>query len=205
VSRGNVVQHCIDIDKNLDDGFQSGSRKSGKGVVRDVTVTGNRFIEWNRPEDHPLRGRLQGIGLFDGIYENWRIENNLVIVRQGNGITVLGGRNTRVVNNTVVNPEPGNGKAPFIRIGKHKDGRLPEGNAVVNNIAMTFMLAPGTRAGHNLEAKYRGLIFKADDVTPQRTGPAFGASDPAWQPAHDLNGRPRPTAGGDLGALESTP
>ena len=40
------------------------------GPVTGMTVENNTFIEWNSPVVNPLRCALQGIGFFDGPYQN---------------------------------------------------------------------------------------------------------------------------------------
>src|SRR5690606_12571794 len=73
----------------------------GTGVVRGVVIRGNVFINFTDP-DREFAGSAQGIGCFDGFFEDWVIENNVVVVNHWHGITLLGARNVRVVNNTVV-------------------------------------------------------------------------------------------------------
>ncbi len=97
----NLVRNCVDTDTNHDDGFQAWVNSSTKptGLVLD----GNFILEWvATPKDHPLRCRLQGIGLFDGIYRNLTIVNNVVSATQYHGISIYGADNAIIANNTVV-------------------------------------------------------------------------------------------------------
>jgi hypothetical protein len=215
VFRANRVRNCYKVDDNHDDGFQSWTRGSGEGgrrgsvgagVVRGVTVSGNRIEEWSRPEDHPLRCTLQGIGLFDGFYEDWTIENNIIAVSHWHGITMLGARNGRVVNNTVINvrPEVGGGR-PWIMVTAHKDGRPSFGVDVRNNIAPAYKLE-GAEWGNNIVLRFpRALFSDVRGLVPNPDGRAAGAADPAWQPPTDIDGRPRPASGGDAGAIQGRP
>ena len=73
----NVVKNCYDVNDNHDDGFQSwsvGEGGVGTGVVKDVTLRGNTFINYTDP-NQLHRGTLQAIGCFDGFFENWVVEN----------------------------------------------------------------------------------------------------------------------------------
>ncbi|SET42256.1 right-handed parallel beta-helix repeat-containing protein [Oceanicella actignis] len=208
---GNLVHNCVATGSgNHDDGIQSWSvgknRRAGSGVVRDVTLSANRIFEWDRPGSARLACSLQGIGLFDGVYENLTIENNLIVVDQYHGITVMGGKNVRVVNNTVLNRRPGPQARPWIMFRAHKNGARFGGNVAANNMAMKFSLPDWTLSRRNLRIRYPGLVIRdrsAGDYRPRPDGPAHRAADPAFQPPRDLNGAPRPASGGDLGALES--
>ena len=55
---------------------------------------------WHPQQPH--RGALQGIGCFDGMFVDWIIENNVIIVDHYHGITLGGARGCRIVNNTVI-------------------------------------------------------------------------------------------------------
>lgn len=131
---GNTIDTCVDVDGNHDDGFQSWSTgpdgTAGGGVVRDVLVEGNVILNG----DHPLTCHLQGIGLFDGFFEDWTIRDNVVVVNHWHGITVMGGRRVRVEGNIVVDSEPGRPGAPWITVTAHKDGRASEDSEISGNV-----------------------------------------------------------------------
>lgn len=136
---GNGVQNCVKVDGNHDDGFQSWSRgpdgKPGAGVVRGVTVRGNAFRSYAAAPG-PLTCQLMGISLFDGMYQDWLIEGNVVEVDALNGIVVLGGENVRVIGNLVRNRTPGADRIPQITVAAHKDGRPGGGNLIAGNRAV---------------------------------------------------------------------
>ncbi|GIK22424.1 MAG: hypothetical protein BroJett005_18380 [Ignavibacteriota bacterium] len=72
----NTIKNEYDVDENHDDGFQSwsyGSGGVGTGTVKNVTLRGNTIINFEDP-NQPYRGNLQGIGLFDGMFENWIVD-----------------------------------------------------------------------------------------------------------------------------------
>ena len=47
---------------------------------------------------------MQGIGCFGGMYIDWAVENNVVIADHWHGITFARLRDSRIVNNTVLDP-----------------------------------------------------------------------------------------------------
>jgi hypothetical protein len=135
----NIVKNCYDVNANHDDCFQSwttlknedGSQKP----VKNITLRGNLFINFEDPKQ-PFRGTLQGIGCFDGPYENFVIENNVIMIDQWHGITVMGAINCKVINNTVVDPDPATLPGPcWIMIrGTKKNSENASGSVVRNNI-----------------------------------------------------------------------
>lgn len=135
----NTIDTCVRIDDNHDDGFQSWSLdaqgRPGKGVVRNVRVERNRIVNG----DHPFTCQLQGIGLFDGFYEDWVIKDNTIDVDHWHGITVMGARNVIVSDNVVTDFRPGKPGAPSITIMAHKDGRLAENSSVERNVTQPWL------------------------------------------------------------------
>ncbi|MBN2137373.1 MAG: right-handed parallel beta-helix repeat-containing protein [Sedimentisphaerales bacterium] len=138
--RRNIIKNCYDVDDNHDDGIQSwsvGEAGVGTGVVKDVIIEGNIIINYSDPAQK-YKGTLQGIGCFDGFYENWVIANNIVIVDHWHGITLGGARNCKIINNTVVDINEKSPGPPWILIGKHKNGAESRGNLIRNNLAKAF-------------------------------------------------------------------
>lgn len=161
----NTVKNCYDVNANHDDGFQSWSvgpdGKVGTGQVTGVVLRGNRIINYEDPRQ-PFRGTLQGIGLFDGTYVDWVIEHNVVITDHWHGITVLGARNTRIVNNTVLDINETRPGPPWIMIGNHKNGTPPQDSAVRNNRATAFRIAEtGVASDRNLLIENPAAFFVA--------------------------------------------
>ncbi|MEM1045874.1 MAG: right-handed parallel beta-helix repeat-containing protein [Pseudomonadota bacterium] len=219
--RGNTIRNCYVVDDNHDDGIQSWSLdaegRAGRGEVVGVVLSGNTIINHEDPA-HPLRCNLQGIGLFDGIFVDWVIENNVVVVEHGHGITVMGARNVRAVNNTVVDLVPEGPWQPWVTITAHKDGRLPEDSLIANNLAHSYNLEKGFDAAgfvtgptgvalrDNMEIDDPDRFFvdaAAFDFRLRESSPAIGAGNAADAPAVDRSGAPRSTGGAvDLGAYE---
>lgn len=135
----NRIANCFHVDGNHADGFQSWTRGPdgdvGKGVVRDVVLRGNEILNYTGRRG-PLTCNLQAVGLFDGMFENWLIEDNLIEVDMWHGITVMGGRGTRVSGNTVRNIGSFPPGPPAIRIIAHKDGRAGGGNLIEGNLVV---------------------------------------------------------------------
>jgi len=135
----NIVKNCYDVNGNHDDCFQSWTTRKNedgsKKPVKNITLRGNVFINFEDPKQ-PFRGSLQGIGCFDGPYENFLIENNVIMIDQWHGITVMGAVDCKVINNTVVDPDPATRPGPcWIMIrGTKKNSKGASGSVVRNNI-----------------------------------------------------------------------
>ncbi len=144
-----------------DDGFQSWTFNE---PVKNMVIKGNQIADLTDP-NLPLKAKImQGIVCFDGFTEDWVIEDNLVITHHSHGISLYGANNCKIVNNTIVkNPYklflPSHN--PWIRINKHKDGRLSNANLTRNNIMTSSFQDeyPGT-FDHNYVGSSYGLIFQ---------------------------------------------
>ncbi len=144
VYRHNIIKNCYNVDDNHDDGIQSwsvGQGGVGTGTVKNVVIEANIIIN-NSDPNQKYKGTPQGIGCFDGFYENWLIANNIVVVDHWHGITLGGARNCKIINNTVVDIKQGEPGPPWIVIDKHKNGSKSTGNLIRNNLAKTFPSKP---------------------------------------------------------------
>jgi hypothetical protein len=197
-------------DGNHDDGFQSwsvGPGGVGTGEVTGVVLRGNVFINSTDPND-PLRNSMQGIGCFDGFFVDWVVENNIVITDHWHGISFYGMRDSRIVNNTVIDMDSQSPGPPWIMVHAHKDGS-PSSNIVVrNNLATDFSLdANALTSDHNLEfvQANAGALFVAPpyDLHLRASAAAVDAGSLSLAPPLDIEGVPRPQgAAVDLGAYE---
>lgn len=212
VFRGNRIEDCVQVNNNHADGFQSWSRgpkgESGKGTVHGLTISHNIIREWAHPTVSPLRCSLQGIGMFDGMFEDITIENNFVQVSAPHGIAVVGARRVSITHNTVINNRTIHKKFPWIRLGPHKNGTPSTDGTIANNIAtgVSFIRKPEFRitASGNLTGMAPARIFMdpaKGDFRPRPGGPAEGKGDPAQSLPVDLFGAPRDAAP-DIGAIE---
>ncbi|MEO5561104.1 MAG: choice-of-anchor Q domain-containing protein [Dokdonella sp.] len=196
-------------DANHDDGFQSWSIGSdgqvGTGQVTGVTLRGNVFINATDP-NNPLRNSMQGIGCFDGFFVNWVVENNVVITDHWHGISFYGMRDSRIVNNTVIDLAGGQPGPPWIMVHAHKDGR-PSTNVVVRNNLSTDYSIEGTSItnDYNVLIGNPAALFVAPpfDLHLVPGAAAIDAGSATFAPLLDADGVTRPQGAGiDLGAYE---
>jgi hypothetical protein len=214
VFKYNFVANAIKVDENHDDGFQSWSR-DGQPVIG-VVLRGNQFFtSYNHPNPD-LLSTFQGIGCFDGYYEDWLIVNNLVAISHYHGISLYGARNSRIINNTVVDDSlhADDPMVPWIRLTAHKDGSYGEGNVVRNNIGRLSCIDTGVTIDHNVDPGVRsGDLLNYDayfedrmayDFSLKSSAPAVGAGTSDLAPEIDIRGRKR-GAKIDTGAYQDTP
>ena len=93
--------------------------------------------------NNPLNGSLQGIGCFDGMFDNWIVENNVIISNTYHGISFYGMTNSKIANNTVIDQVPDDNVSPWILITDHKDGTESANCSVFNNIVSSSVSIKG--------------------------------------------------------------
>lgn len=203
----NTVTDCVQINANHADGFQSWRRTV---PVDGLVLDGNTFIEWSHTKISPLRCKLQGVGLFDGFYENLVIQNNVVSVSGYHGLSVYGARNAKIVNNTVVSASGNPSKSPWLGIFPHKNGTPSTDVMVANNLAMSFR---GTSNATNRVVSvantvitYPATVFsdvKSFDYVPKAASGYIDTANMLYAPKTDVMGTSRPQGKGpDRGAFE---
>jgi len=207
----NVVKNVYvdgDMDDNHDDGFQSwsvGPDGVGTGEVRGVVLRGNLILNYEDPAQ-PFRATLQGIGCFDGTFVDWVVENNVVITDHWHGITLLGARSSRIVNNTVLDVNDETPGPPWISIDAHKDGTAPEGCVVRNNLATDFTSADTVTEDHNTVIEDAAALFvdvAGHDLHLREGAAVIDQGGTELAPALDADRIARPQGAGiDLGAYE---
>lgn len=206
----NTVKNCYDVNGNHDDGFQSwsvGTNGSvGDGTVYGLILRGNTILAYEDP-DQPFRGTLQGIGCFDGMFEDWVVENNVIVTDHWHGITLLGAVNCNVVNNTVIDPNTTSPGPPWIRVSKHKNGTPCSGCLVRNNLVTALNNAEqGVEEDHNIIVEYYDAFFidaAAHDLHLKPGCLAVDAGKKEKAPVSDRDQVTRPFGSGwDIGAYE---
>ena len=207
----NRVQNNLvgdDFDDNHDDGFQSwsvGPGGVGTGAVTGVVLRGNVFLNATDPAN-PLRSAMQGIGCFDGFFDDWTVENNVVVTDHWHGISFYGMRDSRILNNTVIDLAGGQPGPPWIMVHDHKDGPPSERVLVRNNLATDYSLdGIEVTADHNLDAGNAASLFvdAPFDLHLREGAPAIDAGSAESAPWFDADRVPRPQgAGFDVGAYE---
>ena len=210
VFENNTVKNSYSVDDHHDDGFQSwsvGEGGVGTGEVVGVVLRGNTFINYE-DANQPHRGSLQGIGCFDGTFVDWVVENNVVITDHWHGITLLGARNSTVVNNTVTDPNGERPGPPWISIQSHKNGTAPTGCVVRNNLTTALNNAEGVLEDKNItfamdEASTYFVAPDGRDLHLHQDAPAVDAGTATGAPPLDRDRIPRPQGDGiDVGAYE---
>jgi hypothetical protein len=209
IVRNNMVTDCVRINANHPDGFQSWQLT---GSLDGLILDGNTFIEWSNSKSSPLRCKLQGIGLFDGPYDNLIIQNNVVSVSATayHGISVYGARNAKIVNNTVVAISGNPAKSPWLGIFPHKNGTPATDVLVANNVAMSFKGTsnPTNRVASvsNTVITYPATVFsdvKTFNYVPKAASGYIDTANMLHAPKMDIMGASRPQGKGpDRGAFE---
>jgi hypothetical protein len=198
-----------DGDTNHDDGFQSwsvGPGGVGTGVVKGVVLRGNVFINRDDP-NQTLQNAMQGIGCFDGTFEGWVVENNVVMTDHWHGISFYGVRSSRIVNNTVIDINDVSPGPPWIKVAPHKDGTPSQDVIVANNLATDYQLeGMNVTDDHNTKLTDLTAYFVSPatfDLHLLPNAPAVDSGNAMYAPALDADGIARPQgAGVDLGAYE---
>ena len=209
----NLVKNARDVNDDHRDGFQSwsvGPGGVGTGVVRNIVLRGNVIIGYEDPA-LPFAGTLQGIGCYDGTYEGWLVENNVVITDHWHGISFYGAQNVRIVNNTVLDLNSVSPGPPWIMITDHKSGQRSQNCVVRNNLTTALNLdGDSITSDHNLllPSNLTGyfLDLAHHDVHLALGSPAIDQGSSIQVPALDADEHARlqgPAV--DVGAYEKAP
>ena len=209
----NIIENCFKVDDNHDDGIQSWAPKDiavSERRISNLRLDGNTIFEWSEDRKHPLRCRLQGIGLFDGMFYGTEIVNNLVVVDHYHGISIYGALRSKVLNNTVVHAHATGVKSPSIRLNDHKKGYKSDRNIVANNIAMGYINQSSDLAafpiGKNATISYPNRIFRdinSRDYRLRGESELNNTANRDVSPEFDINGIARDNeVNPDFGAFE---
>lgn len=203
IVKKNRIANNYDVDANHSDGIQS---FIGSGVIENLIIDSNIIYEEDDPAK-PFKGGLQGIGLFDGFYNNVVITNNVVVVEATHGIAIYGFNNLLIANNTVAG-----GGTQHIFARHHKDNRPSDGWIIKNNLAELISIdssfgGTGTSSNnivytdpndHFMAADYVNRIY---DFSLKAISSALGAGTATDAPTVDITGANRGNPP-DVGAYE---
>lgn len=214
IVRGNFVENCVSIDATHHDGFQSysvgSSGKPGSGVQKNLLIENNRFFESvGKPNSFPCL--MQGIGMFDGMYDGLTIQNNEIAVSAYHGIAVAGALNATIRQNTVVAASGKPGKFPWIKISSHKNGTASKNVMIANNLVTSIAMTADTK--NNIQLSNNAIAgaatneftnFTILDMSLKATSKGVDAGSPKLNSPTDIMGVKRwKGKAPDAGAVES--
>ncbi|MDD5672706.1 MAG: right-handed parallel beta-helix repeat-containing protein [Chitinivibrionales bacterium] len=207
----NVVQGFHMVNNIYGLGFQGYSTGPdgtvGAGVVSHISVVGNIIINTLSPAQ-PFKGQMYGIACFDGWYNDWTVENNVVMTNTWYGIALNGAVNCRIVNNTVCRLDTADASLPCITVSDYSAGAKSTGSVLRNNFCGSIVNNGDTtcRADHNITAYNPDSFFVDYANKDLRLKPGCAAIDSGsadLAPVNDIAGTIRPQGGGiDIGAYE---
>ena len=163
---------------------------------------------------------LQGISIFDGVWNNVTVTNNVVVARQAyHGLSLYGMTNATVENNTVIGQFTGGFNQTWLGVFVSQTGAPPVNVVVRNNIANAFALVSGVSFDHNLAFVDLGQNLGIPVVDPQSVfvnysgsaaapynfhlcsgSPAIGTGTSVGAPTVDFSGKTRNSSSIDIGA-----
>ena len=222
------LMKVMSVAENHDDLFQAFAYAAGglgQQVLRNDTISGNLFMATS-DTNRPFVGSIQGMGCFDGPFENWIVENNIVMCDSWHGISLYAATNCKIINNTVLDPyavtpvDPfDNNKSSIGPAWVFLDGASTN-NIVKNNLAnkMNFAAGVNTTAASNYVvgdiSTTSSIFVNVSNITAPGTydlhlkpgSLPVDKGDNVDAPSVDFDGDPRPQGSKvDVGAYEFNP
>jgi hypothetical protein len=201
----NKMKYFYRVNDNHDDGIQFHRGRDKTTPILNAVVRGNSVIARDNAVSNPLIGHPQGICNFDIPAVNWRVENNIVLVRHHHGITIGGCQNGVIINNLAYNPYGGRF---FAGIGTTHGKTISENTVIRNNLVDSEISYPGTnnKVDHNIVVNDPNRFFRNPlkyDMRHKQGSPAIDTGSIVSAPKIDINGIRRPQGiGVDVGPYE---
>jgi hypothetical protein len=202
--QGNYVLSPHKVDTNHDDHFQSWSigpdGKVGEGTVYRNILRNNVFITVVN-EDQKYKSTAHGVGAFDGMYEDWVVVNNVVVVNHWHGISFSGLKNSKIINNTIVDIWPDSKGPAEIKVLPHKNGTPSTGNIVANNLVYRAKNEGGVLE-NNLSVDLSDFVsWQAKDFRLKKHSKAIDSANSKFSDPYDIEWKKRDSKP-DIGAYE---
>lgn len=191
----NSILNCYDTNGNHDDAVQC------QGSTSNCVFRGN-YIRNYTDSNQPHKGTLQALAMFSGPYQDWVIENNVIINNHYHGITIshTGSSGCKVINNTVLDQDYNQSPGPTW-ISITGTGHIVRNNLTTNLTGSTS----GNTIDHNLEISLSDFAnYFVDypfDLRLKSGSPAIDAGSSSDAPTVDFEGNAR-DATPDVGAYE---
>ena len=144
----NLFMNFKSVDANHDDCIQSFSKQGGvigAGSVVGMTIRGNLCVSNEDPND-PFYSGNQGYVIFNGMADDWLIEDNVLVSSTYHGISLTSAKNSTITHNTVLDDNPSLNGANTVWIRILGAGI---GNEVSNNIANVLIANPNVTFSNN--------------------------------------------------------
>ncbi|TCK07534.1 hypothetical protein [Marinobacterium mangrovicola] len=161
----NVIINSFDVDENHDDGFQAWVKRNEEAIRRNRLI--NNVIVARTDSNGTLYSNNQGIGLFDGMYDNWEIRDNFVVVNHWHGLSMYGITNSEIMRNVVFDPFEDRVGPAEIRVMPAKNGDASANNILRKNCAHNYIGIDSTEIRTNKKINYPTNI---DALNPGHLG-----------------------------------
>jgi hypothetical protein len=145
----NIVQNSHKVNANHNDLLQCGT--GGYSVSANNVIIGNTFRAYTDPNQPFIARDVQGLGGFDGWYDNYTVKNNTVYVDHPIGVWFQGIKNSVIDGNVVkiCGTSLYKSKPPCIHIDVKKSGDASQNITVINNTAPRYDFLSGVVAASN--------------------------------------------------------
>jgi len=209
----NTIKEAVSINGVHHDCIQAYSTHDSTTIshMTNITVSKNTCIN-TEDDSRNFIGVLQCVGLFDGLYDGLKVENNLCVVNAYHCLGIYGARGASIANNTCainVKGHPDVTESAGIIMGATNAGTHGSDNVVINNFASHIIDDNGglTRSESNITGYTPTDHFQSTttinyNLIPASTAVNTGATIGA--PTIDISEHERDT-NPDVGAYEYIP